>query len=90
MSLNVLKSVSGSIKNYENEETRGFLDVFGNRDLKLVKLNISKVCLTINYQFDEPVEYVCAFMNIKYEGEVIGYYEFVFTLDGDDLDHYLR
>ncbi|MGX8796055.1 hypothetical protein ACR6HW_08220 [Fusibacter sp. JL298sf-3] len=55
-----------------------------------LNITISKVSLTVNYRFDEPITFVSAFADIEYEGEEIGEYESLYSLDGDELDDYLR
>lgn len=77
------------MENYKKEEPDEFSEVFSNVDMNFVKINISKISLTINYTFDEPVEFVSAFIDIEYEDKELGVYESLFTLDGDDLDDYL-
>lgn len=78
------------MENYKKEEPEEFVELFGDMDMNLVKINISKISLTINYRFDEIIKYVSAFIDIKYEEEELGMYESVYSLDGDDLDDYLR
>ncbi|MFL1676360.1 hypothetical protein ABEV00_00550 [Paenibacillus thiaminolyticus] len=78
------------MENYKQEEPDEFSEVFGNVDLNFVEINISKISLTINYRFDEPIKFVSAFIDVEYGGEELGVYESLFSLDGDDLDDYLR
>jgi len=78
------------IENYRSEESEEFLEVFSNVNMDYLEISISKVSLTINYRFDEPITFVSAFVDIEYEDEEIGEYESLYSLDGDDLDDYLR
>lgn len=78
------------IENYRSEEPEEFLEVFSNVNMDYLEISISKVSLTINYRFDEPITFVSAFVDIEYEDEEIGEYESLYSLDGDDLDDYLR
>ncbi|HDK7166221.1 TPA: hypothetical protein PTV44_000024 [Clostridium botulinum] len=78
------------IENYKREEPDEFSEVFSNVDVNFVEINISKISLTISYRFDEPIKFVSAFIEIEYKGEELGVYESLFSLDGDDLDDYLR
>ncbi|CAH8713316.1 hypothetical protein M5W83_26635 [Paenibacillus thiaminolyticus] len=77
------------MENYKQEEPDEFSEVFGNVDMNFLETNISKISLTINYTFDEPIKFVSAFIDVEYEGEELGVYQCLFSLDGDDLDDYL-
>ncbi|RJG19155.1 hypothetical protein [Paenibacillus thiaminolyticus] len=47
-----------------------------------------------NYKQEEPDEFSEVFgsvdMDVEYEGEELGVYQCLFSLDGDDLDDYFR
>ncbi len=78
------------IENYRSEEPEEFSKVFNNVNMDSLEISISKVCFAINYRFDEPITFVSAFVDIEHEDEEIGVYESLYSLDGDDLDDYLR
>lgn len=84
------KSFWNYVENYRNEESDEFSEVFSNVNMDFLEITISKVSLTVNYRFDEPIIFVSAFADIKYEDGEIGEYESLYSLDGDDLDDYLR
>lgn len=78
------------MKNYKKEEPEEFSEVFSNVNMDFLEISIGKVSLTVNYRFDEPIIVVSAFADIEYENEEIGVYESLYSLDGDDLDDYLK
>ncbi|MGW7162425.1 hypothetical protein [Paenibacillus sp. LK1] len=78
------------MENYKMEEPDEYRELFNNVDLNLLDTNISKISLTISYRFDEPISFVSVFIEIIYEEEELCIYESLFSLDGSELDDYLR
>lgn len=86
----VTKAFWSYIGNYKVEEPDEYKISFGDIDLKHLEISISKISLTVSYRFDDPVHFVSVFIEGKYEEEEICVYESLFSLDGDELDDYLR
>lgn len=78
------------IENYRKEEPEEFSEIFSNVNMDSLEISISKVSLTVTYRFDEPITFVSAFADIEYEDEEIGVYESLYSLEGEDLDDYLK
>lgn len=77
------------IHNYKTDSPKEFEEDFKNIDFNFLETEISKIGLIINYEFDEPIQFVLAQLVLKHSGEKIGVYEFLFSLDGSDMDDYL-
>lgn len=78
------------IDNYRNDAPKEFEEDFKNIDINFLKIEISKIGLIINYRFDDHIQFVLAQIEIESNEKEIGVYEFVFSLDGSDMDDYLR
>lgn len=78
------------LENYKKEEPDEFRELFENINFDFLDVNINKISLTISYRFDEPISFVSAFLEVLHEGEEVCMYESLFSLDGSDLDDYLR
>lgn len=78
------------MENFKMEEPDEYRELFKNVDLNFLKTNIGKISLTISYRFDEPISFVSVFIEITHEEEELCVYESLFSLDGSELDDYLR
>ncbi|MDQ0172400.1 hypothetical protein [Paenibacillus tundrae] len=78
------------LNNYKEDHPEDFNKDFSNVGIDLISIKVTTISLTLNFRYDEIVEYVTCFLMIEYEGEEIGEYESLFTLNGEDLDDYLR
>ncbi len=91
---NIIKRTKESylscMENYINEEPNEFMELYKTLNINLLVTKQSTINLCINYEFDEPIKYVSSTLEIKFEGEELGYYDCIFGLDGSDMDDYLR
>ena len=85
-----VKGFWGYIRSYKAEEPQEFKDVYKDIELDLIDVEIKKVALIVNYSFDEFAEYIVSYLDINHNGEEIAEYEAVFTLDGEDMDDFLK
>ncbi|MEB2299887.1 hypothetical protein LAV72_09670 [Lysinibacillus xylanilyticus] len=83
-----------NLTSYEQEEKEEFLEVFGEDFNKLnLKIALNKIALYIdewNKDSDSSYgyDYVISYVPIVYNGEKIGEYRLLFTLDGESFDDF--
>lgn len=78
------------IDNYKCDVYEEFEKYFQNIDMNLLKIQVYRVGSMISYRFDEPIKFILVQTEIEYNEEVMGIYESSFTIDGSDMDDYLR
>lgn len=74
------------IVNWRNNEPEEFIEAFQTSDLSILSTKIEKVCLVINYRFDEPIEYIQTTLIVLSNNKRLARYHYLQKLDGTEID----
>lgn len=79
------------INNWKNEEPEDYSEVFrnGNDDITKLVLTNERIAIVINYEFDEPVEFLQTTISVYYEESLIAKYHYMQDFDGRVIDDVL-
>ncbi|MEW9674271.1 hypothetical protein [Ammoniphilus sp. 3BR4] len=77
------------LNTWKAKDQSDFEKCFSGIDFNSLKVKVKKVSLTINYRYDEPLEYVQSYASVVHNDEEIAVYHFLLTLEGEYDDDVL-
>ncbi len=78
------------MKNYKIDEAEEYFKTFENLEIGSLETNTSKISLIINYEFGEPIEFISVELEITFKEKYLAIYQSLYTLNGEEMDDYLR
>ncbi|CAM4298640.1 hypothetical protein [Paenibacillus typhae] len=77
------------IYTWKGEDPEDYFELFRNEDITTIVLTNERIALVINYQFDNPVEFLQTTINVYFKESLIAKYHYMQDFDGKAIDDVL-